>query len=73
MATKDKKYRSGQLFTKDLPSNAVEEVYPTRGKCAYRKMCFRENLRWSCDAGICNKKTVDQKIEHLTGTIRDKG
>ena len=73
VATKDRKYRSGQLYTAELQPNAVEEVNPTRGKCTYRKMCFRENLRWSCDAGICNKRTVDQKIEQLTGVIRDKG
>lgn len=73
VATKDKKYKSGQLYAAKLPPNAVEEVNPTRGKCTYRKMCFRENLRWSCDAGICNKRTVDQKIGDLTGQIRDKG
>ena len=73
VATKDKKYKSGQLYAAILPPNAVEEVNPTRGKCTYRKMCFRENLRWSCDAGICNKRTVDQKIGDLTGQIRDKG
>ena len=73
VATKDKKYRSGQLYAEKLPPNAVEEVNPTRGKCSYRKMCFRENLKWSCDAGICNKRTVDQKIDHLTGRFRDKG
>ena len=73
VATKDKKYKSGQLYTAKLPPNAVEEVDPTRGKCTYRKMCFRENLRWSCDAGICNKRTVDQQIDHLTGKISDKG
>ena len=72
VATKDKKYKSGQLYAAKLPPNAVEEVTPTRGKCTYRKMCFRENLRWSCDSGICNKRTVDQKIDHLTGKIRDK-
>jgi len=72
VATLDKKYRSGQLYASKLPPNAIEEVTPTRGKCAFRKMCFRENLRWSCDAGICNKRTVDQKIEDLTGQIGNK-
>ena len=64
-----KKYRSGQLFVEELPSNAVKEVYPSRGKCTNDKLCFRVNQNWSCDTGICNRRTLDQKIELVTGTL----
>lgn len=64
-----KKYRSGQLFVDQLPSNAVKEVYPSRGKCTNDKLCFRINQNWSCDTGICNRRTLDQKIESVTGIL----
>ena len=61
-----KKYRSGQLFVDELPSNAVKDV---RGKCTKDKLCFRFNQNWSCDTGICNRRTLDQKIESVTGIL----
>ena len=64
-----KKYRSGQLFVDELPSNAVKVVYPRRGRCINDKLCFRSNQNWSCDTGICNRRTSDQKIESVTGII----
>ena len=63
------KYPSGNVFVDELPSNAIKEVYPSRGGRTKNKLCSRHEQSWSCDTGICNRRTLDQKIEMVTGIL----
>lgn len=60
-------YQDNYRFYKTLPPNAIPMLHPYRGSCSKDQLCFRSDVDWTCDSGICRIPPASQTVAKMTG------